>query len=115
MTSMTWVNSTRRVATQSELVTIRKELIKQRALLQTRKARKHGKRVALKGRFVFGTEEVLQIAKEAEGETAAKKGRQRRRKSSISVEMEEDNENVPENISSDSESGCIVVAKRKCI
>lgn len=41
--------------TQSALVTIQKELTEQRELLQTRKARKTGKRVKLKGRFVFST------------------------------------------------------------
>jgi hypothetical protein len=45
--------------TQSELVTIRKELAEQRVLLQTRKTRKTGKRVKLKGRFVFSSREVL--------------------------------------------------------
>jgi hypothetical protein len=60
--------------TQSELVTIRKELAEQRVLLQTRKGRKTGKRVKLKGRFVFSSREVLQIAKEAEEEAVAKKG-----------------------------------------
>ncbi|KYG41592.1 hypothetical protein M433DRAFT_158849, partial [Acidomyces richmondensis BFW] len=41
--------------TQSELVTVRKELTNIRELLRTRKARKIGKRVALKGRFMFST------------------------------------------------------------
>jgi peptidoglycan hydrolase CwlO-like protein len=99
--------------TQSELVTLRKELAEQRELLQTRKTRKKGKRVALKGRFVFSTTEVLQIAKEAEEETAAKKGRKRPRKRSISVEIMEDWENVPENVSSESESDCFIVAKKR--
>ncbi len=72
---------------QSKLVTIRKELAKQRELLQTRKSRKTGKRVKLKGRFVFSTTEVLEIAREAGEATAAKKGRERLRKRSISVEM----------------------------
>jgi len=99
--------------TQSELITIRKELAEQRELLQTRKARKSGKRVKLKGRFVFSTQEVLQIAREAEEETLAKKGRKRQRKRSISVEIEEDIEDIVENVSSDSETDCIVVAAKK--
>ena len=99
--------------TQSELITIRKELTEQRELLQTRKKRKKGKRVALKGRFVFSTQEVLDIVKEAEEETAAKKSRKRPRKRSISVEIEEDEGDELENVSSDSESDCIIVAKRK--
>jgi hypothetical protein len=99
--------------TQSELVTIRKELAEQRELLQTRKKRKTGKRVKLKGRFVFSTAEVLGIAKEAEEATAAKKGRKRRRKRSISAEIEEDIENILEIVSSDSESDCIIVAAKR--
>ncbi len=45
--------------TQSENVTLRKRIAEQDQLLRTRKARKKGKRVALKGKFVFSTEEVL--------------------------------------------------------
>ena len=75
---------------QSELVTLRKELAEHRELLQTRTTRNKGKRVALKGRFVFSTEEVFRIAKEAAEETTAKKGRKRPRKHSISVEIAED-------------------------
>ena len=86
---------------------------KQRELLQTRKARKTGKRVKLKGRFVFSTEEVFQIAKEAEEATAAKKGCKRLRKRSVSVEIEKDIESVLESLDSDSESDCIVVAEKK--
>ena len=99
--------------TQSELITIRKELTEQTELLQARKKRKKGKRVALKGKFVFTTQEVLDIVKAAEEETAAKKCRKRLRKRSISVEIEEDEEDELENVSSDSESDCIVVAEKK--
>ena len=67
----------------------------------------------MKGRFVFSTTEVLQIAKEAEEETAAKKDRKRPRKRPISVEIVEDRENVPENVSSESQSDCIIVAKKR--
>jgi hypothetical protein len=100
-------------ATQSELITIRKELAEQRELLQTRKTRKTGKRVKLKGRFVFSTAEVLEIAKEAEEATAAKKGRKRLRKRSISVEVEDAVGSVLDNVSSESESDCIIVAQKR--
>lgn len=99
--------------TQSELVTIRKELSEQRELLQSRKIRKSGKRVKLKSKFVFSTQEVLKIAKEAEEATAAKKGRPRPQKRAISVEIEDDEESVLENGSEDSDSDCIVVAASK--
>ena len=101
--------------TQSTLVTIQKELAEQRELLQTRKARKTGKRVKLKGRFMFSTEEVLQIAREAEEATAANKGRKRPRKRSISVEIEGDTASILENVSSDSESNCIIVADKRTV
>ena len=54
--------------TQSELVTIRKELAQQRELLQTRKT---GKRVKLNGQFAFSTAEVLGIPREAAEATEA--------------------------------------------
>ncbi|KYG39953.1 hypothetical protein M433DRAFT_79054, partial [Acidomyces richmondensis BFW] len=59
--------------TQSDLITIRKRLAFAEQLLYTRKARKTGKRVTLKGKFVFSTQEVLQIANEAKEAIAAKK------------------------------------------
>ena len=56
--------------TQSENTILRKRLADTEALLQARKQRKKGKRVALKGRFVFSIEEVLNIAKQAKLEVA---------------------------------------------
>ena len=61
---------------------------------------------------MFTTQEVLDIVKVTEEETAAKKSRKRPRKRSISVEIEEDEEDDIENIPSDSESDCIIVADR---
>lgn len=87
--------------------------LKQRELLQTRKSRKTGKRVKLKGRFVFSTTEVLEIAREAEEATAAEKGRERLRKRSVSVEIAQDAESMLAVVSSDSESDCIVVANMR--
>ncbi|KXL49080.1 MAG: hypothetical protein FE78DRAFT_125899, partial [Acidomyces sp. 'richmondensis'] len=84
------------------LIIIQKELTEQRELLQTRKARKTSKQVKLKGRFVFSTQEVLQITKEAKEATIVKKGRKRLRRRSISVEIEDDIESLFENVSSDS-------------
>jgi hypothetical protein len=62
--------------TQSENVTLRRQLKEAEALLSTRKVRKKGKRVALKGRFVFSTQEVLEMVEEAEAETVAKESRE---------------------------------------
>jgi len=62
---------------------------------------------------VFSTQEVLQITKEAEEASMAKKGRKRLYKQSISVEIEDDVESLFENIPSDSESDCIVIAEKR--
>lgn len=60
-------------AASSENFTLRKQVKEQAELLHARKARKKGKRVALKGRFVFSTQEVLDIARSAEAESSKKK------------------------------------------
>lgn len=98
---------------QSELVTLRTEMAELRKLLQTRKVRKKGKRVALKGKFVFSTQEVLEIAKAAEEETTAKNGRKRRRAPSVDPQHGEVEEQVLETVSSDSKSDWIVVATKR--
>ena len=99
--------------TQSELVTVQNELAEQRELLRKRKKHRSGKRVKLKGRFVFSTQEVLDIAMEAEAEVKCRKGHNRSSKRSISLEPGDNIENTFENVPSDSDSDCIVVAKRR--
>jgi hypothetical protein len=99
--------------TQGENVTLRKQLKEAHELLHSRKVRKRGKRVALSGRFVFSTDEVLKLAEEAEAETAGRRkaGRQpQNRKATSSVE-EKEAEALTE-VSSDSDSDCIVVGVR---
>ena len=73
---------------QSENVTLRKELKAQEELLRTRQNRRKGKRVALKGKFVLSTDEVLKIAREAEADSARKKRRQGQRAVSEPKELE---------------------------
>lgn len=51
--------------TRSENVTLRKQVREQQELLSSRKAREKDNQVASKGRFVFSTQEVLEIAGEA--------------------------------------------------
>ncbi|GAB7336127.1 hypothetical protein MBLNU13_g08914t1 [Cladosporium sp. NU13] len=98
--------------TQSENVTLRQQLKEAEALLSTRKIRKTGKRVALKGRFVFSTQEVLKVVEEAEAETAAKKSRKRQRKPKDSCEAEIMENEVLEESSGQSDSDCIVVVRQ---
>ena len=97
----------------SELITMRKELRQQRELLNARKTRSRGKRIALEGRFVFTTEEVLQIAKEAEVVSAAKGARKRPYKRPIQAVLEDEEDEMLVNDPSSSDSDCIIVAARK--
>jgi hypothetical protein len=59
----------------SKITTLWTELSKQKELFKTRKRRTTGKRVALDRKFVFGTQEVLGIAREAEKATVEKPSR----------------------------------------
>jgi len=61
---------------------------------------------------VFSTQEVLQITKEAEEASIAKKGYKRLYKRSISVEIEDDIESLFKNLPSDSKSDYIVMAEK---
>jgi hypothetical protein len=67
----------------------------------------------LTGKFVFSTQEVLEIAREAEKATAEKGTRARRRKVPTGEKIEQQEDEVIENISGDSDSDCIVVVQRK--
>jgi hypothetical protein len=101
--------------TQSENAVLRRELAEARELLRSRKNRRQGKRVALQGKFVFSTQEVLEIARQAEENAATKRGRKRQRTTAIDVEISGDEDEVLEIVRSDSESDCIVVANSKAI
>ena len=100
-------------STQSKLVTIRQQLTETQELLCTRQKRKRGKRILLKGNHVFSTEEVLEIAKEAEEKTAANKARKKRKSSPIAVEMIQTEVDMSESDVSEAESDCIVVASSR--
>jgi hypothetical protein len=97
-------------AAQSELAILRKRLLDQQELLQTRKKRKTGKRVALQGKFVFTTSEILEIARQAEEPKTKGKLHSRSQKKATVLAVNEDKENELESVSSESESDCIVVA-----
>lgn len=99
--------------TQSENVLLRKENTEQRELLRQRRERKKGKRVALKGKFVFNTQEILDVVEKAEAEAATSKSKGKRRKRRNSPQIGEEIEEVLENNDSESESDCIVVVARK--
>jgi hypothetical protein len=97
-------------STHSENITLRKQLKEAEGLLNTRKVRKTGKRVSLKGKFVFSTQEVHELVEEAEAETARKQARKKPRKRKSSKRIESEVDEVFEELSSNSDSDCIVVS-----
>lgn len=97
--------------TQSENAVLRRELAEARELLHSRKNHRKGKRVALQGKFVFSTQEVLEIARQAEENAATKRGRKRPRTTAIDVEISDDEDEVHGIMRCDSESDSIIVAK----
>ena len=56
----------------NEMITMRKELKQQKKLFETHKKCSKNKKIALQDKFVFTTEEMLQIAKEAKSINATK-------------------------------------------
>ena len=99
--------------TTSENALLRKENAEFRELLRIRKERKKGKRVAIKGKFVFNTQEILGLVEEAEAEASKGKAKKRRTRRAITPEIEdEEEEDIEENIS-ESESDCIIVASSR--
>jgi hypothetical protein len=99
--------------TTSEIALLRKENAEYRELLRVRKERKKGKRVAIKGKFVFNTKEVLELVEEAEAEASKGKSKKRRTTKAIIPEIEEGEEEDIEDDISESESDCIIVASSR--
>jgi hypothetical protein len=98
--------------TTSKNALLRKENAEYRELLRVRKERKKGKRVAIKGKFVFNTKEVLELVEEAEAEASKRKSKKRRTTKAIIPETEEEEEDI-EDDTSESESDCIIVASSR--
>jgi hypothetical protein len=67
----------------------------------------------LKGKFVFSTQEVLEIAKAAESETSKKRATSQPRKRKIAETNEGKEGGELEVLSNDSDSDCGVVTVRK--
>ena len=97
----------------NNITTMRKELKQKNDLFNARKKRKISKRIAVKGKFVFTTEEVLQLMKEAEAENTAKKMRKKPRKRPIQEVLEDNEDETLENEDNSSDSDCIVLRPRK--
>jgi hypothetical protein len=99
--------------TTSENSLLRKEITEYKELLRLRKERKKGKHVAIKGKFVFNTKEILELVEEAEAEASKGKSRKGRTTKAVTLGIEEEEEKgIEENIS-ESESDCIIVASRR--
>jgi len=98
--------------TRSGLNNLWKQVEQQQELLSAQKNWTKGKRVALKGKLVFSTEEVLKIAKQAGAQSTTKRPRGRSRKCPITAVIERDEEGEErENISSDFDNSFILVAR----
>ncbi|APA05500.1 hypothetical protein SS1G_09941 [Sclerotinia sclerotiorum 1980 UF-70] len=95
---------TRLVESQNaEIALLRKQLADAQEVIETRKKRTKGKRVKLQGQFVFSSEEVLKMVREAEEKPKEKKPQGRPRKRPIEELEEETEEEEPESSSSDLE------------
>ena len=97
----------------AENTLLRRQNQEQGELLKARKSHKRGKRVRLEGEFVYSTEKVLEVAREAEAERPAKRRRGRpRRQPVIKIESEEEDE-VLDSSSDTSDDGIVVLVPRR--
>jgi hypothetical protein len=101
--------------TTSENALLRKENAEFKELLRVRKERKKGKRVAVKGKFVFNTKEILELVEEAEAEVSKGKLRKKRSTRVTTPEIEDEEEEGIEEDIYESESDCIIVASSRAI
>ena len=99
--------------TTSKNTLLQKEIAEYRELSWVRKEHKNGKRVAIKGKFVFNTKEILEVVKKAEVEASKRKVKKRRTTKAINPEIEEEQEEDNEENTSESESDCIVIVSRR--
>jgi hypothetical protein len=76
--------------TTSENALLRKENAKYRELSRVSKERKNGKHVAIKGKLVFNTKEILKVVEKAEVEALKRKAKKRRTTEAMTPEIEEE-------------------------
>jgi actin-related protein len=82
-------------------------------LLRILKERKKGKRVAIKGKFVFNTQEILELVEEAEAEASKRKLKKKRTTKAKTPEIEsEEEEDIEEDISESGSDRIIVASSR---
>lgn len=105
---------TRMAETQNtELTILRKQLQEKDELLQARKVHTRGKRVKLQGEFVYSTQKVLDVAREAETKPIAKRPRGRPRKRPVKEIEDKEQFDIVDDLSSTSEDGLIECVARR--
>jgi hypothetical protein len=97
----------------SEIGLLRKENSEYKELLRVRRERKKGKRVAIKGKFIFNTKEILELVEEAEAEALKGKLKKKRIARAEALEIEDEREEGIEESIYKSESDCIIVASSR--
>lgn len=99
--------------TTSENALLRKENADFRELLRVRKERKKGKRVAVKGKFIFNIKGILELVEKAEAEASKGKVKKRRITRATSLEDKDEEEEDIENSIYKSESDCMILASSR--
>jgi hypothetical protein len=99
--------------TTSQNALLRKENAEYKELLRVRKERKKGKRVAIKGKFVFNTQEILRLVEEAEAEALKRKTKKRRTTKATTPEIGDEEEEGAEEDISETKSDCIIIASSR--
>jgi hypothetical protein len=78
--------------TTLENALLRKENAEYRELLRVRRERRKGKRIAIKGKFVFNTQEILKLVEKSEAEASKGKAKKRRTTKATTPKIEEEEE-----------------------
>ena len=96
----------------NKMITMHKELKQQQKMFNAHKKHSKNKKITLQNRFMFTTEEILQIIKKTKSINATKSVQKWPQKCPIQTILENDKNNMPNSKSSNSDSDCIIVAAR---
>ena len=97
----------------NEMITMHKELKQPKNSFETCKKCSKNKKMVLQSKFVFTTEEMLQITKKTKSINATKSAQKRPRKRPIQAVLDNEEEEMLNNNSNGSDSDCIIVATRR--
>ena len=95
------------------MITMHKKLKQQKKLFEACKKHSKNKKIALQSKFVFTTEEILQITKKTKSINATKSAQKWPRKRPIQAVLDNEEEKMLNNNSNGSDSDCIIVATRR--